>query len=259
MSDIQRLLEIMARLRDPEKGCPWDLEQDFASISPYTIEEAYEVDEAVASGDPVAIQDELGDLLFQVVFQARIAEEQGLFDWSGVVDAISDKLVRRHPHIFADAEMPESSAAHLLSWEEMKAAERAASGKGEPGAVEPDPFEGVPRNLPALARSAKIIRRLARLSPEVLEALGDEAIVPSPAAMRGATERALAAFESTGSMAEGKDSSPESERTPRRASAREIGEGLRHWVRLARAQGIDPEQALREVDDALVERVRSAP
>ena len=153
MSDIRRLLEIMARLRDPDTGCPWDLEQDFKTISPYTIEEAYEVDEAVASGDPAAIQDELGDLLFQVVFQARIAEEKGLFDWSGVVDAISDKLVRRHPHIFANAEMPESAAAHLVSWEEMKAAERAASGKNEQG--EADPFEGVPRNLPLVHLAAR--------------------------------------------------------------------------------------------------------
>ena len=244
MSDIRRLLEIMARLRDPDTGCPWDLEQDFKTISPYTIEEAYEVDEAVASGDPAAIQDELGDLLFQVVFQARIAEEKGLFDWSGVVDAISDKLVRRHPHIFANAEMPESSAAHLVSWEEMKATERAASGKDGQG--EADPFEGVPRNLPALARSAKIVRRLTRLDPAALKALGAETVAPSPDAMRQSTEKALAAFEEEGTS------------SGREMNSKQIGEGIRHWVRLARAQGIDPEQALREVDDVLVERVREA-
>ena len=157
MAGIQRLLDIMARLRDPEGGCPWDLEQDFASISPFTIEEAYEVDEAIASGDAEAIRDELGDLLFQVVFQARIAEEEGLFDFEGVTEAIADKLVRRHPHVFAAAETPATSEAQLASWEELKAAERAAAGKGE-GPT--DPFEGIPRHLPALARSAKIAGRV---------------------------------------------------------------------------------------------------
>ena len=111
MSAIQRLLDIMARLRDPDDGCPWDLEQDFETISPFTIEEAYEVDEAIASGDPEAIRDELGDLLFQVVFQARIAQEKGLFDFDGIAVAISEKLVRRHPHVFAGAETPSTLEA----------------------------------------------------------------------------------------------------------------------------------------------------
>ena len=111
MSGIQRLLEIMAQLRDPAGGCPWDLEQDFETISPFTIEEAYEVDEAIARGDLEALRDELGDLLFQVVFQARIAEERGVFDFEAVTEAISSKLVRRHPHVFADADTPASREA----------------------------------------------------------------------------------------------------------------------------------------------------
>jgi hypothetical protein len=140
--------------------------------------------------------------------------------------------------------MPESSAAHLVSWEEMKATERAASGKNEQG--EADPFEGVPRNLPALARSAKIVRRLTRLDPAALKALGAESVAPSPDAMRQSTDKALAAFEEKGTS------------SGREMNSKQIGEGIRHWVRLARAQGIDPEQALREVDDVLVERVREA-
>ena len=158
---IEALLDIMARLRDPDGGCPWDLEQTFASISPHTIEEAYEVDEAIASGDLDALRDELGDLLFQVVFQSRLAQEQGAFDFDGVVEAIVDKLVRRHPHVFADAETPETAIRQRANWEEIKAAERAASGGDRSGAA--DPFAGIPRNLPALARSAKIAGRIERM------------------------------------------------------------------------------------------------
>ena len=105
----RRLLEVMARLRDPVRGCPWDREQDWASIVPHTIEEAYEVAEAVRGGDPVAVRDELGDLLFQVVFQARIAEERGLFGFDDVASAIADKLERRHPHVFGDATIADAA------------------------------------------------------------------------------------------------------------------------------------------------------
>ena len=125
--ELSRLVEIMARLRDPERGCPWDLDQDFASISPHTIEEAYEVDEAIARGDLASLRDELGDLLFQVVFQARLAEEKGAFDFAGVVDSVCAKLVRRHPHIFADAPAPGSAAAQVDHWEAIKEAERRAT------------------------------------------------------------------------------------------------------------------------------------
>src|ERR1700720_3677785 len=122
---IQRLLAIMARLRDPARGCPWDREQDFATIAPYTIEEAYEVAEAIAQNDMGALKDELGDLLFQVVFHARMAEEAGHFAFSDVAKAIADKMIRRHPHVFGTAEIA-SAAAQTTAWEEHKEAERRA-------------------------------------------------------------------------------------------------------------------------------------
>src|SRR5882762_9014769 len=133
MSDrdqLRRLLGIMARLRNPASGCPWDREQDFASIAPYTIEEAYEVAEAIAENDMAALKDELGDLLFQVVFHARMAEEAGLFGFGDVAEAIADKMERRHPHVFGDAEIA-SVAAQNEAWEAHKAAERKASGAAE--------------------------------------------------------------------------------------------------------------------------------
>ena len=133
MAEMKALLEIMARLRDPDGGCPWDLEQDFSSISPHTIEEAYEVDEAIASGDLESLRDELGDLLFQVVFQSRIAEELGAFDFEGVTEAITSKLVRRHPHIFADAATPATLGDQVSNWESIKAEERAAAGRSRGG------------------------------------------------------------------------------------------------------------------------------
>src|SRR3954451_20702278 len=122
-SPIKRLRAVMARLRSPDGGCPWDIEQTFATIAPYTIEEAYEVADAIESGDPQHLRDELGDLLFQVVFHARIAEEKGWFDFDAVATAIRDKLVRRHPHVFAGKELVQGS------WEDLKADERAASAK----------------------------------------------------------------------------------------------------------------------------------
>jgi tetrapyrrole methylase family protein/MazG family protein/ATP diphosphatase len=154
VSDVQRLLDIMARLRDPEGGCPWDLEQTFASIAPYTIEEAYEVDDAIRRGDPEALRDELGDLLLQVVFHARMAEEAGQFDFGGVVDAVSEKLVRRHPHVFGD-ERIESARAQTDAWERQKALERAQ--RGETGVA-----DGIPKGLPALTRARKLLGRAER-------------------------------------------------------------------------------------------------
>jgi len=155
VSAIGRLVEIMAKLRDPNGGCPWDLEQDFASIAPYTLEEAYEVDDAIRRGDMPGLKDELGDLLLQVVFHARMAEEAGHFGFDEVVEAICAKLVRRHPHVFGDAEV-HSSAEQTESWEAIKAAERAEAGRAA------DPLEEVPLALPALARAAKLQRRAAR-------------------------------------------------------------------------------------------------
>jgi MazG family protein len=154
---LARLLEIMRRLRDPRGGCPWDLEQDFTSIAPYTIEEAYEVADAIARGVPKELESELGDLLFQVVFHARMGQERGWFDFASVADAISDKLTARHPHVFADVEV--NSAAELnRAWEEHKARERARR-----GAESPSELSDVPLALPALARAAKLGKRASRV------------------------------------------------------------------------------------------------
>jgi nucleoside triphosphate diphosphatase len=164
LSEAQRalgaLLALMARLRDPERGCPWDREQSFATIAPYTIEEAYEVADAIERGDPESLRDELGDLLFQVVFHARMAEERGWFDFAQVAGAIHDKLVRRHPHVFAGTSP--TSAQLVQAWEEQKAAERAAAA-GERAAEGSTVLGGVPAALPALTRAGKLGRRAARV------------------------------------------------------------------------------------------------
>lgn len=149
--DIGRLIEIMAALRTPGSGCPWDLEQTFDSIVPYTLEEAYEVADAIARGDLAHLKDELGDLLLQVVFHARMAQEQGVFDFGDVVGAITTKLIRRHPHVFADAEGRTAEAVKGL-WERIKAEERAERGLG----LEAGALAGVPVALPALTRALKL-------------------------------------------------------------------------------------------------------
>jgi ATP diphosphatase len=151
---IERLLEIMAALRAPGSGCPWDLEQSFATIAPYTIEEAYEVDDAIRREDWAGLRDELGDLLLQVVFHAQMAAEAGRFDFEDVVRAICDKLVRRHPHVFGDATI-ESAQAQTEAWERQKSEERAA--RGERSAM-----DGVPLALPALLRARKLVSRADR-------------------------------------------------------------------------------------------------
>jgi len=149
--DITRLIEIMAALRTPGSGCPWDLEQSFETIAPYTLEEAYEVADAIAKGDLRHLRDELGDLLLQVVFHARMAQEQGAFDFGDVVEGITTKLIRRHPHVFADEEGRTAEAVKGL-WERIKAEERA--GRGE--ATETGALAGVPVALPALTRALKL-------------------------------------------------------------------------------------------------------
>jgi len=153
---IDSLLDIMARLRDPEHGCPWDRAQNFSTIAPYTIEEAYEVADAIERGDMAGLKDELGDLLLQVVFHARMAEEAGLFAFDDVANAISDKMIRRHPHVFGDVEIA-SVAAQNEAWEAHKAAERAASGDSQ------SVLDGVALAFPALLRAAKLSRRAARI------------------------------------------------------------------------------------------------
>jgi ATP diphosphatase len=165
-SAMEALLQVMARLRDPSDGCPWDVEQTFATIAPYTIEEAYEVAEAIARDDMDALQDELGDLLFQVVFHARMAEEAGRFDLHDVARGIVDKMVRRHPHVFGDKEIADS-AAQTVHWEDLKAHERAAAAPGPASAL-----DGVALGLPALLRALKLQKRAARVGfdwPDVLQ------------------------------------------------------------------------------------------
>jgi ATP diphosphatase len=155
---IERLLAIMARLRDPQGGCPWDLEQSFATIAPHTIEEAYEVDDAIRRGDMDGLREELGDLLLQVVFHAQMAREAGLFDFDAVAETLVDKLVRRHPHVFGDADVRDAEAQTRL-WEALKAAERAEKAGAD---AKPSALDGVALGLPALLRAQKLVRRATR-------------------------------------------------------------------------------------------------
>jgi ATP diphosphatase len=192
MSDAQAalrdLLALMARLRDPQRGCPWDLQQTFASIAPFTIEEAYEVADAIERDDREHLRDELGDLLFQVVFHAQMAQERGWFDFAAVATAIHDKLVRRHPHVFAGTQPTPAELERI--WEEQKARERAATDRGAKGSAV---LGDVPRALPALARAAKLSRRAARVGfdwadsaqvrAKVLEEIAEvDAAIPTGAA-----------------------------------------------------------------------------
>jgi ATP diphosphatase len=155
--DIRALLAIMARLRDPDGGCPWDLAQTFATIAPYTIEEAYEVADAIDRGDLHDLKDELGDLLLQVVFHARMAEEAGAFAFADVVAAICDKMVRRHPHVFGAAQAGEPGAV-LEGWEAIKRAERAAKGEADASAL-----AGISRGLPEWLRAVKLQQKAAKV------------------------------------------------------------------------------------------------
>ncbi|MDX1556776.1 MAG: nucleoside triphosphate pyrophosphohydrolase, partial [Xanthomonadales bacterium] len=150
---MNELLEIMSRLRDPERGCPWDVEQDFSTIAPYTIEEAYEVADAIQRRDMDALRDELGDLLFQVVFHAQMANEQGDFSFDDVVDSVCDKMVRRHPHVFGEATV-EDAEAQTQAWEDTKALERREKGHDSL-------LDDVPRGMPELQRAVKLQKRAA--------------------------------------------------------------------------------------------------
>jgi len=171
------LVEIMARLRDPDGGCPWDLEQTFATVAPYTVEEAYEVADAIERGDLADLKEELGDLLLQVVFHSRMAEEQGAFDLAGVAAAINDKMVRRHPHVFGDHAY-EDQAAQTAGWEALKAQERQAKAQKSERAA--GVLDDVPAGLPALTRAVKLTKRAARVgfdwpsTDEVLDKLAEE-------------------------------------------------------------------------------------
>lgn len=155
--DVRRLLAIMARLRDPQSGCPWDVQQSFATIAPYTIEEAYEVADAIDRGDLDDLRGELGDLLLQVVFHAQMASEQGAFDFADVVAAISDKMERRHPHVFGDASLADAEA-QTASWEAIKRAERESAGDADASVL-----AGIARGLPEWQRAVKLQKRAATI------------------------------------------------------------------------------------------------
>ncbi len=176
-SGIDRLIAVMARLRDPEGGCPWDLEQSFRTIAPHTIEEAYEVADAIERGDMAELRDELGDLLFQVAFYARMAEETGDFDFEAVAAGIADKMIRRHPHVFGDVTV-ETAEEMAHRWEAQKAEERAA--KAAADGREVSVLDGVVPGLPALTRALKLQRRAARVGfdwtrpKEILDKIEEE-------------------------------------------------------------------------------------
>jgi len=224
---IDRLLEIMARLRDPARGCPWDLRQDFRSIAPHTLEEAYEVADAIERSDLPALRDELGDLLFQVAFHSELAREQGAFAFDDVVDAICEKLTRRHPHVFGDAVVADAEE-QSRAWERIKREERAA-GSAEAGAL-----AGVPKSLPALARARKLGARAADAGFDWPDATGPRAKIDEELAE---LDRAAA------------------NKDPGRRAA-ELGDLLFSVVNLARHLDVDPESALRRANDRFARRYR---
>ncbi len=160
--DISRLIEIMAALRTPGSGCPWDLEQNFETIAPYTLEEAYEVADAIARGDLTDLREELGDLLLQVVFHARMAQEQGAFDFGDVVQAITEKLLRRHPHVFGEARGLSPDDVKLL-WDRIKSEEKAGKKAGRQAAAPAGALAGVPVGLPALTRALKLQQKAGKV------------------------------------------------------------------------------------------------
>ena len=223
---LDRLLAIMARLRDPETGCSWDVAQSFATIAPYTLEEAYEVADAIERNDLADLREELGDLLLQVVFHARMAEEMGAFAFEDVAAAICDKMVRRHPHVFGEAAF-ESVAEQGAAWEAIKAAERAAKGAHRAGVL-----DDVPAGLPGLVRAVKLTRRAARVGfdwPDtmtVLDKLREET---------AELEAEIAADD--------------------KAKAREeLGDLLFVCANLARKLDVDPEDTLRAANAKFIRR-----
>ena len=234
--DIARLLDIMAALRDPDTGCAWDIQQTFETIVPYTIEEAYEVADAVERGDLSDLRDELGDLLLQVVFHAQMAKEKGAFDFSGVVEAITSKLIRRHPHVFGDRKDLDAGATKR-AWDEIKAGEKAARAalRGEEGARAPGLLDEVPVSIPSLTRAAKLTGRAAKVgfdwpeTTQVVAKIREELIE---------VEEAVAA----GGKAEIED---------------EIGDLLFSVVNLARHCSVDPESALRRTNNKFLRRFRA--
>ena len=253
---IDRLLAIMARLRDPQGGCPWDVEQTFATIAPYTVEEAYEVADAVERGDMDGLREELGDLLLQVVFHARMAEEAGLFAFDDVAAAISEKLVRRHPHVFGD-EQHRTSEEQTVAWEAIKAAERSARAK-------PGVLDDVPAGLPGLTRAVKLTKRAARVgfdwpdAPTVIDKLHEELaelqaeIGGDPARIREELGDLLFVV---ANLARKLDVEPED--ALRSANAK-FARRFSYVEERLQAQGRTPEQSTLEEMDALWNEVRAA-
>jgi nucleoside triphosphate diphosphatase len=226
-AELRRLLDIMQALRDRDHGCPWDKEQDFSTIAPYTIEEAYEVADAIARTDFAALPDELGDLLFQVVYHARMAEEAGRFDFADVAKAIAGKMVRRHPHVFGDA-AARNAMEQTVAWEAHKVAERAA--RAETGTL-----AGVPASLPALTRAAKLTARAARVGFDW----------PDAAAVLVKLDEEVAELKAELAAAD-----------PDRL-ADEVGDLLFVLANLARKLDLDPEACLRRGNLKFIERFNS--
>lgn len=226
---LDRLSQIMARLRDPENGCPWDLAQNFETVAPYTIEEAYEVADAIAAGDMDELKKELGDLLFQVVFHSRLAQEARHFELSDVVSAVCDKMERRHPHIFGGGTPAPNAAAQKDDWEAIKAVERAAAGKR---AGPTSALDGVATAMPALMRAEKLQQRAARVGFDW----------PDVSSVREKVAEELLEFESA---------SDDSHR------AEEAGDLLFVIVNLLRRHDIDPESALRDGNAKFEKRFRA--
>lgn len=224
MNSINKLLEVMAQLRDPDKGCPWDLAQDFRSIAPYTIEEAYEVAQAIDAGDLDELRQELGDLLLQVVFHARMAEEAGAFDFEQVAAGIVEKMLRRHPHVFGQDRL-DSAAAQSAAWEGHKEQERQAAGHERV-------LAGVGLALPALLRSHKLCKRAARVGFDWPDAAGARAKIAEELAE-------LAEAQAAGDQAAMQD---------------EMGDVLFAAANLARKLGINPEEALRGTNNKFARR-----
>lgn len=231
---VARLLEIMRRLRDRERGCPWDQEQTFRTIAPYTIEEAYEVADAIERDDFEALRGELGDLLFQVVFHSQMASEQGAFGFDDVVNAICDKMERRHPHVFGDARI-DSAAAQTVAWEEHKRLERARQGTGTEPHKDQSVLADVPLALPALTRANKLGKRAAQVGFEWTS-------------VAGAVEKL------DEEVAELKHEIVN--RAPREEIANEIGDVLFCMVNVCRYLQIDPETALRNANAKFERRFR---
>jgi MazG family protein len=226
MDNLQKLLDIMAQLRDPKDGCAWDVEQTFETIAPYTVEEAYEVAEAIDNNDMESLKDELGDLMFQAVFHARMAEEAGYFNFSDVIDAISDKMIRRHPHVFGD-ENYRDAEEQTVAWEEQKARERAEK-------KQKSILDGVTVGLPALTRAVKLQKRAARVGFDwpstsgVIDKLNEE--------MLEFSEELIADKQDQEKIEE------------------EFGDMMFVYANLARHLKIDPEQALKKANNKFTRR-----